>query len=73
MQPSSTMTLYDDQGNAIVARPFLLTRYGKALLATELYTAQDTRIRCLDPVKGVYRCDESGTLLAPQRRSLDTT
>ena len=39
------LVINDDQGTAIQARPFLLTRFGKALLPIELYTDQDTRIR----------------------------
>ena len=63
MDCDSHVTLFDDEDNPVVGRPFLLTRFGKCVLPTELYTDDDVRIRCLDPMKGVFRCGDSGRYL----------
>jgi hypothetical protein len=73
MKCDSHVTLFDDDDNPVVARPFLLTRFGQSVLPTELYTDDGARIRCLDHFKRLYRCDDSGRFLQerPKRLSHD--
>jgi hypothetical protein len=73
MECDSDVTLFDDDDNPVVARPFLLTRFGKCVLPTELYTDDGTRIRCLDHLKRLYRCADSGRFLheRPRQRADD--
>ena len=70
MQSPSEVILYDEEGHKVTARPFFLTRFGKSVLPMELYSDNGCRIRCLDHLKGLYRCGNSGRLLQKQRRKL---